>query len=164
MVKSVVLSESSIKKLVKEIEQLQKTLPDKVEAFCKDLAQIGIDTASRILATDYRSRGDGVFLEKKSNGEYLVVAQGNQVAFIEFGVGVVGQSGGYPANKLPASWHYDERRSPWAHDLTDPTIWYYYDDNHEVQKTRGDMPVGFMNTASEEMRQSIASLAKEYFG
>lgn len=163
MTKKYALSVEGIADLVKDVEAIRLSLQNKVDVFCEELAKIGVNTAAKVLTTDSRTENDSVTYTREGNGEYLVVAQGSQVAFIEFGVGVVGESGGYPANKLLSNWHYNEMRSPWAHDSNDPTFWYYYDNEQVLHRTRGTVPVGFMNTAGEEVRQRVHEVAKRVF-
>ena len=157
------LSEAGIAKCLRQLEAYQNNLSTKVEKFCLELAKIGIDAAYSILNTDYRVKDDIVTYSRESATEYLVVAQGSQVAFIEFGVGVVGASGGYPSEKLPSEWQYNAMWSPWAHDTEDPDRWFYYDDDGELDNTKGTRPVGFMNNASETMRLRVSEIAKKVF-
>ena len=163
MDKSFALSQRGISECLQELTQYQNTLTTQVEKFCIELAKVGIDAAYSILNTDDRVGGDYVTYERQNASEYIVVAQGEQVAFIEFGVGVIGQSGGYPSDKLPAGWQYNAMWSPWAHDLEDPDRWFYYEEDGQLNNTKGTLPVGFMNHASEVMRQQVLEIAKKVF-
>lgn len=144
-------------------EKLRKELDfsQKVDIFCSKLAEIGVSTASIKLYSDPRSQGTSISLDRKGSGEYLIVASGEQVGFIEFGVGVVGESGGY--ENVPSNWVYNAMWSPWAHDDNDPTLWYYKDETNTVQSTRGTLPVAFMHSASTQVKNRIKSIAKEVF-
>ena len=157
------LSESAVAKCLREIETYKSNLATKAEQFCLELSKIGIDAAYSILNTDYRVKNDTVTYTRESGTEYLVVAQGEQVAFIEFGVGVIGEAGGYPSEKLPTDWRYNAMWSPWAHDTDDPDRWFYYDDDGQLNNTKGTVPVGFMNNASETMRLKVNEIAKRVF-
>lgn len=157
------LSEAGVAKCLREIETYKNNLATKVEKFCLELSKIGIDAAYSILNTDERVRNDTVTYTRESGTEYMLVAQGDQVAFIEFGVGVVGEAGGYPSEKLPDGWQYNAMWSPWAHDTDDPDRWFYYDEEGELNNTRGHVPIGFMNNAGETMRLKVSEIAKRVF-
>lgn len=163
MDKKIVLSQQSINSLLKEINAYKTSLTSKVEQFCLELSKVGVNAAYSILNTDPRVGGSTVTYTRESGSEYLVVAQGDQVAFIEFGVGVVGEAGGYPSEKLIGGWQYNAMWSPWAHDTDDPDRWYYYDEDGELNNTKGTLPVGFMNNASEQMRQNVNRIARQVF-
>lgn len=157
---NITLSQSSVHSLVDKLKK-ETDFATKVDTLCSRLAEIGVNTASTRLYGDPRSAGSSVSLDRQGSGEYIVVASGEQVGFIEFGVGVVGEAGGYQ-NK-PSNWVYNAMWSPWAHDSKDPTLWYYKDETGTVQSTRGELPVGFMQSASTQIRNRVASIAREVF-
>lgn len=156
------LSTESINKAIKEIEEYRNKLPLRIETFLRRLAEIGVDAAIAYVPVDTGELQSGIYLERKSDKEYLVVADSDHAAFVEFGTGVIGE-GSYKG-ELPDGWDYDTRATPSAHDSKDPTIWYYIDpQSGEVKSTRGQRASNYMFMASAAMRQNIINVAREVF-
>ena len=156
------LSESSVAQAAAKVRSYAESLEGKCSRLCEELAAIGVEAAVATVRKDTGALAGTIRYEQEGPSEFLVVCDGEYAAFVEFGTGVVGQ-GTYPGG-LPASWGYDERRTPAAHDPDDPTRWFYRDADGNVRSTRGQTANAFMATAAEEMRQSVLSVAREVFG
>lgn len=149
------LSRQGVQAALAQVREYAASLDTRAMLATEAVAEVGAAAAKAVV-------GDGaaIAVEPAVDG-HQVVASGEQVAFMEFGTGVVGQ-GTYPA-ALPIAWGYDLRLSPWAHDPDDPTLWYYYDDGGEVRSTRGQTAGAFMLAASEAMRAGATSAARAVF-
>jgi hypothetical protein len=164
MIISCSLNPESLQSAATQLRDYAKTLNDKCDQLSEKLCEEGIEFAKSALAqhgvTDGKTVG-GIQAEKGDNGTCSLVSSGKHVAYLEFGTGVVG-AGTYPTT-LPIEWEYDTRQSPWAHDSTDPTLWYYYNEAGRLRRTRGNEAYAYMAQASEGMRQRVHGLAKEVF-
>lgn len=154
------LSSSSVKSIIRQLEAYAHSLDEKVEEVCKRLAEEGVNTAVSAVRVDTGALRDGIYMQRSGDCEYLVISYSPYAWFVEFGTGVVGE-GTYPGD-LPAGWRYDERRSPWAHDPDDPTVWYYVSGGRRFS-TQGQPANAYMLAASEEMRQKVLNVAREVF-
>ena len=156
------LSSSSIGEAVRRLEAYRSSLPSKVDELLRKLCEAGVDAAVSVVPKDTGELASSIRYERRGDGDYLVVADSEYAAFVEFGTGVVG-SGTYPGD-LPSGWAYDERRTPEAHDPDDPARWYYYDRDGRLRSTRGRQAAGYMLAASEDMRAKALRIAREVFG
>lgn len=154
------LSSASVKSIIRQLEAYGHSLEEKVEEVCKRLAEEGVNTAVSAVRVDTGALRDGIYMQRSGDCEYMVISYSPYAWFVEFGTGVVGE-GTYPGD-LPAGWHYDERRSPWAHDPDDPTTWFYTTANGRFS-TRGQSANAYMLAASETMRQKVLNIAREVF-
>jgi len=156
---SVSLGASGIRRIRAEVESLRRNLPAIADEICRRLGEVGVATAVEVVPVDTGQLAGSIGLLRRGPRDYLVVADGEYAAFVEFGTGVVG-SGTYPG-ELPDGWRYDVRWSPWAHDVDDPSAWYYVDQDGVRHKTRGQQASGFMASAAEEMRRKAVAIARE---
>lgn len=155
------LSRSSVRAAIDELRAIEADLAERCDRFCERLSDIGVDVAASVVREDTGELRSGIYAESDGPGSWLVVSTGAYAAFVEFGTGVVGQ-GTYPG-KTPPGWGYDERRTPEAHDSTDPTRWYYYDREGNLGTTRGQTANAYMATAADAMRQRALDIAREVF-
>ena len=168
---SVKLNSESIDRAIKELKQYERWLAEKEKQLLKRLAEIGYWEAQiRFSSAIYDGVNDVTVTMDDSGKGCAIVAEGQAVAFIEFGTGVVNNpSGQYYPLPLPEGivgiGEYGQGKGK-------NRAWFYYGDpgtNGEVQesgvvKTRGNpanMPMWY---ASEEMRKSILQIAREVFG
>ena len=155
------LSHASLSKAIAGLKAYRDGLPAKVDELLRRLSQAGVDAAAAVVPRDTGELESSIRLERRGGSDYLVVADCEYAAFVEFGTGVVGQ-GTYRGDP-PPGWGYDERRTPEAHDPDDPTKWFYYDRDGVLRSTRGQRASGYMAAASEEMRASAVRIAREVF-
>ena len=154
------LSRESVREAREAVERHAATFPRRVDRLCRALAETGVEVAVRTVPVRYGDLRAGIRLESRGRSSWLVVADNDHAAFVEFGTGVVGQ-GPYRGG-LPDGWGYDLRRTPEAHDPEDPTLWYYRDPKDgKVHRTRGQMASHYMLRASEAMRADVLRRAKE---
>lgn len=170
---SIGLNEKDIDRAIKEINEYKQKLLSKCERFTERLALIGVKEASiRFTTAMYDGINDvTVELDDSNSGncKYRIVADGEAVAFIEFGSGVYhNPSEPYP-NPRPSGivgiGEYGKGRGK-------RKAWFYKGEagtNGEVQKngvvkTRGNPASMPMWYASEEMKNSITQIAREVFG
>ena len=155
------LSENSIGAAAEQLERYVESLESKVDELCARLAEEAAEAARANVPVDTGWLLSGISAEKKGEGRYEVVSEGEYAAFVEFGTGVVG-SGTYPG-ELPAGYGYDERRTPEAHDPMDPEAWFYYDRYGARRRTKGHAAQPYMLDAAESARASLMETAREVF-
>ena len=156
------LSVSSIDNAIKEIQAFRDSLEQKKDKLLEELAYIGVKEASvRFTSAMYDGINDSsVTLEPIASG-YCIRAEGNAVAFIEFGAGVYYNSGDPYPNPRPEGIvgigeygkGYGKRQA-----------WGFKDDSGELTITHGNPAAMPMWYASEEMRNKIQKIAQEVFG
>ena len=167
---TVELSTASINKAIKELEQYKRDLLTKEKRLLEGLASIGVKEASiRFTTAMYDGVNDvTVTLDKTSNG-YAIVAEGEAVAFIEFGTGVYHNSGEpYPIPRPSGVVGIGE----YGQGKGKRRAWFYKGEagtNGELQKngvvkTRGNPASMPMWYASEEMKNAVLKIAREVFG
>lgn len=156
------LSTKEINRAIKEVEQYKLDIQRKEKLLLEKLSYLGVKEASiRFTTAMYDGVNDSsVSLEQTSNG-YAIVAQGNAVAFIEFGSGVYHNSSEPYPNPRPAGivgiGEYGKGRGK-------RKAWGYRDEGGEVVITRGNPASMPMWYATEEMRRSILQIAREVWG
>lgn len=164
------LGSESIDKVIKELEQYKQSVLEREKLLLEKLREIGVQEATvRFTSASYDGVNDvEVYYDKTGNG-YSIVASGEAVAFIEFGAGIYyNGSEPYP-NPRPEGvvgiGEYGKGRG-------NRRSWYYKGEagtNGVVQKngaikTRGNPAAMPMWYATEEMRKSILTIAREVFG
>ena len=156
------LNTKDINRAIKEVEEYKKDILRKEKLLLEKLAYIGVKEASvRFTTAMYDGVNDSsVSLEQTSNG-YAIVAQGNAVAFIEFGTGVYHNTSEPYPNPRPEGivgiGEYGQGKGK-------RKAWGYRDEGGEVVITRGNPASMPMWYATEEMRRSILQIAKEVWG
>lgn len=167
---SMTLSTKSIGKAIRELDRYKQSLLKKEQLLLEKLAYIGVKEASvRFTTAMYDGTNDVTVTLEKSGKGYAIVAEGEAVAFIEFGSGVYhNPSEPYPNPRpdgVDGIGEYGKGRGK-------RKAWFYKGDagtNGEIQKngavkTRGNPAAMPMWYASEEMRNAILQIAKEVFG
>lgn len=153
------LSEESIEKAIKQIEQYGKWVSEKSDLLAEKLAEIGLNEA-RIRFEEAAPGEITTSVERTQNG-WKIVASGDSVCFIEFGAGVYYNSNSdYPLPKPQGIVGIGE----YGKGKGKRNAWGYYDDNHNLVITHGtpaSMPMYF---AGKNMEQEISRIAKEVFG
>ena len=167
---SLSLSTKDINRAIKELDKYKQELLRKEKLLLERLAMIGVHEASvRFSTAMYDGVNDvSVTLDENGNG-YSIIADGEAVAFIEFGSGVYHNTSEPYPNPRPEGvvgiGEYGQGKGK-------RRAWYYKGEpgtNGELQsngvvKTRGNPAAMPMWYASEEMKKSILKIAKEVFG
>ena len=164
------LNTQEINRAIREVEQYKQELLRKEKSLLEKLAMIGVQEASVRFTTALYDGVNDVTVSLDSTGKgYSIIADGNAVAFIEFGTGVYHNTSEPYPNPRPEGivgiGEYGQGKGK-------RRAWFYKGEpgtNGEVQKngvvkTRGspaNMPMWY---ASEEMRRSILQIAGEVFG
>lgn len=173
------LSRKSIENAIKELKAYRKSLEDKNKIFMDRLADIGIETMSRVIdgipEEEWRnySEGDEIVPYKKREGpenEITVCLRGRQVAFIEFSAGVkFGMSGSaYPTpagagmgmGTFPGKGHWKDPHGWWYKDPDNPNL----PEGKEYVHTYGNRAYMPVYHAEEEIMMQVYRIAKEVFG
>lgn len=153
------LSKSSIHNAVQRLIKYYQDLNEKCDELSYEICNVGLEAlplngAPVNVEADYH-------IEYEGYGESRLVAKGEELPFIEFGTGRVGD-GTYEGD-LPEEWGYDLRRTPAAHDPKEPWKWWYLNEEGHRRKTAGLVARSYMAKTAEDMRQSITSAGLEVF-
>lgn len=144
--------DNAIRKIEKYIDNLNKA----TDEIARRLAEIGV----QVVTDSYNITDESftVHSEKTENG-YVVIAEGENVVFLEFGTGVLTEdyehteSEGLPSI-TPGSWSQTEGKGhfiPGVHEY-----WYY---NH--QKYSGTVATQGFYFAKKEMLTQVNQIARE---
>lgn len=145
------------------IDALANRADDRLDTLIKRLADIGVDTAKMHFSnwSLYISNDSpvNVYAESMKDG-IAIVADGERVAFIEFGAGVYYNGaesylGERPSN-VAGIGEYGQGKGK-------QNTWAYYDANHVLTFTHGNPPANAMYFTSEEIIKNIDRIAKEVF-
>ena len=167
-----VLSKSSISNAIEEVKEYQRWVKKKAVELAEALSRVGIYEASiRFAGAQYDGLND-VYVERTqdNNGGYTITAQGQAVAFIEFGSGVYYNSTEYPLPKPPGivgigeygkghgkgqGWAYPEEKGVGSNGWVIKPGWIF---------THGNPRAMPMYYASKEMQDKLITVAREVFG
>lgn len=163
------LSAKSIDNAIKELEKYKQELLIKERQLLERLAMIGVREASvRFTTAMYDGVNDVTVALDVTNKGYSIIAEGEAVAFIEFGAGVYHNSGEPYPNPRPEGvvdiGEYGKGRGK-------RRAWFYKGEpgtNGELQKngvvkTRGNPAAMPMWYATEEMKRNVLQIAREVF-
>ena len=156
------LNVAELEAAIQEVKAFRNSLQAKADRLIQELAEIGVREASvRFTTAMYDGTNDtSVTLETISNG-YAIVAEGQAVAFIEFGSGVYHNPGEPYPNARPEGivgiGEYGKGHGK-------RQAWGFKDESGELVITHGNPAAMPMWYASEEMRSKILKIAKEVFG
>jgi hypothetical protein len=156
------LGKDEIDRAIKELKQYKAKFLEREQRLIKGLAEIGLKEAQvRFTGASYDGTNNvTVKLDTTKNG-YVIVAEGQAVAFIEFGAGVYHNAGkSYPKPRPEGIVEIGE----YGEGHGKQKAWGYYDDAHELVITRGNPAAMPMWYASEEIRNSVLKVVKEVFG
>ena len=153
------LDKQDIDRAIKELNAYKQDFLKKEKQLLEGLANIGIKEASvRFTTAMYDGVNDvSVRLDTTKNG-YAIVAEGQAVAFIEFGAGVYHNPGEpYPnprPNGIVGIGEYGEGKGK-------RKAWGYLSEDGEVVITRGNPAAMPMWYASEEIKNSVLKIVRE---
>jgi hypothetical protein len=156
------LSAKSIGDAVREVRRYQKWVAKKETELRSRLAMLGATVASIQFARAIYAGSNDVTVRVDNTGSVAVIyAEGEAVAFIEFGAGVYHNPGEPCPDPRPAGIvgigeygkGYGKRQT-----------WVFRDEAGEKVFTHGNPAAMPMWYASEEMRSKITQIAREVFG
>ena len=156
------LSEQDVNGAIAQLNTFKQKFLAKERELLRALAEIGLKEASvRFTTAMYDGVNDvSVRLDETNNG-YVIMADGQAVAFIEFGAGVYHNTSEPYPNPRPEGivgiGEYGEGHGK-------RKAWGYYDDSGGLVITKGNPAAMPMWYASEEIRNSILRIAREVFG
>lgn len=148
----------SIDNAISVIEKYRNNLKNTEDAIAKRLAEIG----AQVVDQSYSITGEAftVHSEKTDNG-YMIIAEGENVVFLEFGTGVLTEDYEHPNAEglpdiTPGSWSQTEGKGhfiPGVHEY-----WY-----HNRKKYSGTIATQGFYFAKKEMMTQVNQIATEEF-
>ena len=162
--------------IVARVKAYQNRLEDKTHKFLEELAKIGIDTAEIKFKSAIYDGVNDVFVDKSPRWEgentLYIVAEGNAVAFIEFGTGV------HYTEQHPKAAELGIQRGTFGQGKGSREAWGYYGtqgsnptpESRVIERggqtvviTKGNPPARAMYEAGKAMREKVVEIAKEVF-
>lgn len=154
------ISEESIKAAAKELRKYAEWVKQKEAELIAKLAERGKAVASvKFAAAAYDGTNDVSVRVDNTGSVAVIYAEGEAVAFIEFGSGLIGD--GHPMAGEhgfgPGTWSMGESgKGHWD----DPNGWYYT----HGKKSHGNPPAMAMYDAVQTMTAELTTIAREVFG
>ena len=157
------ISEAAIDSAVRDLHRYAEWVARKEAELITKLAEHGKNVASVKFATATYDGTNDVSVRVDSTGSMAVIyAEGEAVAFIEFGSGAEMGYGHPMAGEHglgPGTWSTNESLGGKGH-WDDPNGWYY----KHGEKSHGNPPAMAMYDAVQAMTAEITTIAKEVFG
>ena len=155
------LSEASLNKAIKELRDYAAWIEEKERELRLRLASLGATVASIQFSRAIYNGSNDVSVRVDDTGSVAVIyAEGESVAFIEFGSGARYGSGHPQARELgfgPGTWSDGpEGKGHWD----DEKGWWYGHGKHSY----GNPPAMAMYQAVQAMTEELTQIAKEVFG
>lgn len=155
------LSQSSVRKAIKEVQRYKDEFNRKLEEFVRRLAQEGVVVAKmQIMAMPAVDTGELLgSIDLKvgdvlTNGyEYIVYTGCEYAKYVEFGTGIVGENNPHPN---PDGWQYDINRHG-------DNGWFYIGRDGEWHWTKGMPARPFMYNTVIDLYSKIYKIANEVF-
>ena len=151
------LTDSSIKQAIAEIQKYNLWVQAKEKELRTRLAMVGATAASIRFSRAIYNGSNDVTVRVDDNGSTATIyAEGESVAFIEFGAGVRYGYGHPDAGKFgmgPGTYPSDKGR--WDN----PKGWWYGSGEHSY----GNPPAMAMWSAVQEITENVTRIAKEVF-
>ena len=156
------LDKQDIDRAIRELKAYKQEFLKKEKRLLEGLANIGIKEASvRFTTAMYDGTNDVSVTLDENNRGYVIVAEGEAVAFIEFGAGVYHNGSEPYPNPRPSGivgiGEYGKGKGK-------QKAWGYKNENDELVITRGNPAAMPMWYASEEIKNSVLKVAREVFG
>ena len=157
------ISEATIDAAVRDLRRYAEWVARKEAELITKLAEHGKNVASVKFATATYDGTNDVSVRVDSTGSVAVIyAEGEAVAFIEFGSGATMGYGHPMAGEHglgPGTWSTNESLGGKGH-WDDPNGWYY----KHGEKSHGNPPAMAMYDAVQAMTAEITTIAKGVFG
>ena len=158
-----IFDESSIDRAIDELKKCSKDVKSKAERIADELARIG----AKVVDDNYRKSHEEdyvvYYLTQQDIGKSkcLIVAEGENVMFLEFGTGVYTDdfSDEFEHDTLPpifgGSWSQSEGM---GHFRPDHQFWYY-----NRHKYEGTLPMMGFYFATKEMKEQAENIVRKEF-
>lgn len=166
---TVELSKEGIKNLRDTIQRYRDSLNQRCARLVTRLADVGMRRASEgFSGAQYDGVNDvSVTVDRVDDDIIRVVANGEAVAFIEFGAGIT-MGGGHPR---AGALGFGPGTYPGEGHWNNPKGWTYHGERgsngiwvrNDVYRTRGNPPAMAMEQATQEMVQQVITIAEEVF-
>jgi hypothetical protein len=149
--------------LLKGLEEHQHWIESKIPELCERLATIGATYASIGFARAFYDgpRNCSVRVEQRGENTYAVIAEGEEVLFVEFGSGVT-MGGGHPDVQGYGPGTYPPT-NPDHPKWNDPNGWYI-PKNKGGGHTFGNPPNAPMYHAAKNVEEELEQVVREVFG
>lgn len=161
------INKRSIERVLREIDDYEKSLDEKKDELCRRLAELWAELANNQYAVAQYDGIKDVSVEVvKADGGYTVQIGGESALFIEFGTGITYSSTQHPlAGQLglgPGTWEPKHYQKKGVANWENPNGWYLPKDKGGGH-TFGNPPAMAIYNAGLNIRRSVERVAKEVF-
>lgn len=161
---TVPLSTAGIDRLFRGIKDYDAWIKRKVAEFAERLAKYGLGYAQIRLGTAIYDgvRNSKVSIEERGENKYAIVANGDDILFIEFGAGVKYGYGHPLASKVKPEMGpgtYPDGKGYW----NDPNGWWIPKEKGGGH-TYGNPPNAPMYNTAQDLRAAVERIAQDVFG
>lgn len=154
----ITVSLGSIDDAIRQIEEYEKKVQEKIKEFLTRLLEYGADIAKakiiELKAVESSELQDSFqYTLYKEGNKGIIFTDCSHACFVEFGTGVRGSASPHPT-------------MPWAYDSSGhgEDGWYYYDTKQgRVRFTQGMPSRPFMYETARELEQKAVEIAREVF-
>ena len=158
---------TGVESIIKNITNIQKTLPEQMENFLRNLMNAGIP----IIDLNYvKSRGGNDYttqhstrVEVTSSGSRIIATlyvSGVDIAFVEFGAGIFFHAGGHPLESEFGMGVGTYPNQTHAYD----NFWWYKGEDGQSHFSKGIGAHAPVYKAGQEMISRFDEIARESFG
>lgn len=158
-------SVSSMEAAIKELEEYQDELMDKIQQFLDALVQEGIQVASAKLGStqgDWEDAYvDGIYV---TDTKAIILLGGKDCLFVEFGAGIYYNNGN--AHPKAHEFGYGVGTYPSKHPpnrAINPGYWWYKGNDDAIHLSIGTEASMPLFTGAEHMRSIVGAKAREIF-
>jgi hypothetical protein len=156
----IVSTVGDVDKVIKELSEYNRRLEEKTRLFGERLAALGATKASLEFARAITDNNDVEITVDRDGNNFIIRAEGQEVAFIEFGAGITYGYGHPQASEFgtgPGT--FPNGKGHW----NDPKGWWYIDKDGNRKHTYGTPPSMPMYNTMRELEQQIEQIAREVF-
>ena len=156
----IVSTVGDVDKVIKELAEYNRRLEEKAQMLGERLAALGATKASLGFARAITDNNDVEITVERDGNNFIIRAEGEEVAFIEFGAGITYGYGHPQAAEFgtgPGT--FPNGKGHW----NDPKGWWYTDENGQRKHTYGTPPSMPMYNTMRELEQQIEQIAREVF-
>lgn len=148
----------TLDEVVRQIEEYQKKLDERIRTFLSKLLETGVDVAKakvvELGAVDSRELLNSLaFTLYREGNRGILFTDCSHACYVEFGTGIRGAASPHPT-------------LPWVYDANGhgETGWYYYDaEQGRVRFTKGMPSRPFLYETSKQLEDKAKEVAKEVF-
>jgi len=165
------LTSSGIEKLIRQVKDYQTRVDEKTRIIAQRLAERGVDVAC-VKLVSYKALFTGDLMASMREqlmsmdvhgATFVVKADSEHAAFVEFGTGYVGNDSPYPYPLTGIDWQYISGNQIVANAKNGIYGWFYKGSDGNVYFTEGMPSRPFMYETSLQLAQETVKIVRQAF-